>query len=183
MASPPRLVADERVVLPCVSWETYERLLADDEERRVPRMTHDQGVLELVTPSMPHEEGCTDDYRASSYHRCAPTMGRPDSAALARQPTAAKIWSGASSLMPASTIQNEERIRGKSAARPYRRSAAGCRARNGDELVRRSISCRCLQAWAYRRSGAATVSGSTHLHPRSARTAIGSHPTAWPYQP
>ena len=55
VASPPRVVADERVVLPCVSWETYERLLADDEERRVPRMTYDQGVLELVTPSMPHE--------------------------------------------------------------------------------------------------------------------------------
>jgi Uma2 family endonuclease len=55
VARPPRLVADERVVLPCVSWETYERLLADDEERRVPRMTYDQGVLELVTPSMPHE--------------------------------------------------------------------------------------------------------------------------------
>jgi Uma2 family endonuclease len=42
--------------LPCVSWETYERLLADDEERRIPRMTYDQGVLELVTPSTPHEE-------------------------------------------------------------------------------------------------------------------------------
>jgi Uma2 family endonuclease len=42
--------------LPCVSWETYERLLADDEERRVPRMTYDQGVLELVTPSLPHEK-------------------------------------------------------------------------------------------------------------------------------
>jgi Uma2 family endonuclease len=53
---PPRLVADERVVLSCVSWETYERLLTDDEERRVPRMTYDQGVLELVTPSTPHEE-------------------------------------------------------------------------------------------------------------------------------
>ena len=56
VARPPRLVADERVVLSCVSWETYERLLADDEERRVPRMTYDQGVLELVTPSMPHDE-------------------------------------------------------------------------------------------------------------------------------
>ena len=56
VARPPRLVADERVVLPCVSWETYERLLADDEERRVPRMTYDQGVLELVTPSLPHEK-------------------------------------------------------------------------------------------------------------------------------
>jgi Uma2 family endonuclease len=56
VASPPRIAADERVVLPRVSWETYERLLADDEGRRVPRMTYDKGVLELVTPSMPHEE-------------------------------------------------------------------------------------------------------------------------------
>ena len=56
VASPPRVIADDCVVLPHVSWETYERLLSDDEERRVPRMTYDQGVLELVTPSMPHEE-------------------------------------------------------------------------------------------------------------------------------
>jgi Uma2 family endonuclease len=55
VASPPRVVADDCVVLHNVSWETYERLLSDDEERRVPRMTYDQGVLELVTPSKPHE--------------------------------------------------------------------------------------------------------------------------------
>jgi Uma2 family endonuclease len=55
VASPPRIAADERVVLPHVSWETYERLLTDDEGRRVPRMTYDRGVLELVTPSMPHD--------------------------------------------------------------------------------------------------------------------------------
>ena len=56
VASPSRIVADDCVVLSCVSWETYERLLADDEERRVPRITYDQGVLELVTASTPHEE-------------------------------------------------------------------------------------------------------------------------------
>lgn len=55
-ARPLDVAADERVVLHHVSWDTYERLLADDEERRVPRLTYDQGVLELVTPSMPHEE-------------------------------------------------------------------------------------------------------------------------------
>ena len=43
-------------MLPCVSWETYERLLADDKGRRVPRMTYDKGKQELVTPSVPHEE-------------------------------------------------------------------------------------------------------------------------------
>ena len=56
VASPLRVVVDDCVVLPFVSWETYERLLSDDEGRRVPRITYDQGVMELVTPSMPHEE-------------------------------------------------------------------------------------------------------------------------------
>jgi Uma2 family endonuclease len=55
-ARPLDVVADERVVLDHVSWETYESLLDDDVERRVPRITYDQGAMELVTPSMPHEE-------------------------------------------------------------------------------------------------------------------------------
>lgn len=56
VASPPRIGQDQRVVLPRVSWETYEALLADDGERRVPRITYDRGALELVSPSMPYEE-------------------------------------------------------------------------------------------------------------------------------
>ena len=40
------------VALPHVGWDTYERLLADDEERQVPRLTYDRGVLELVSPSL-----------------------------------------------------------------------------------------------------------------------------------
>jgi hypothetical protein len=43
VASPSRFAVENRVVLPRVSWETHERLLADDEERRVPRMTFDRG--------------------------------------------------------------------------------------------------------------------------------------------
>lgn len=54
-ASPPHDALDDRVVLRHVSWDTYERLLADDEERRVPRMSYDRGLLELVSPSMGHE--------------------------------------------------------------------------------------------------------------------------------
>jgi Uma2 family endonuclease len=56
VANPPTVAADNRVVLRHVSWDTYEQLLAADEDRSVPRMTYDHGVLELVTPSMPHEE-------------------------------------------------------------------------------------------------------------------------------
>jgi Uma2 family endonuclease len=55
VASAPTVASDECVVLHNVAWETYERLLADDEERRVPRMTYDQGVLQLVSPSRSHE--------------------------------------------------------------------------------------------------------------------------------
>lgn len=55
VASPPDLAAERRVLLPRVSWATYERLLADDEERRVPRLTYDRGVLEIMSPSAEHE--------------------------------------------------------------------------------------------------------------------------------
>lgn len=55
-ARPTQVVQDDVIVLHKVAWDTYERLLEDDEGRRVPRMTFDRGVLELVTPSLPHEK-------------------------------------------------------------------------------------------------------------------------------
>ena len=110
IASPPRLVADERVVLPCVSWETYERLLADDEERRVPRMTYDQGVLELVTPSMPHDEDAGTIARIVDI--VAANLGIPirsvGSTTFRRKDLARGFEPDASFY-----IQNEERIRGQ----------------------------------------------------------------------
>lgn len=47
--------AEQRVLLRNVSWETYERLLAEREENRVPRFAFDQGMLEIVSPSSEHE--------------------------------------------------------------------------------------------------------------------------------
>jgi Uma2 family endonuclease len=55
-APSPLAAADQVVVLPRVSWETYQRLLTDDEDRRVPRITYDRGVLEIVSPSPQHEQ-------------------------------------------------------------------------------------------------------------------------------
>jgi Uma2 family endonuclease len=49
--SPP----EQRVVLRNVSWETYERLLAENPERSSPRFTYDQGALEIMSPSAEHE--------------------------------------------------------------------------------------------------------------------------------
>jgi Uma2 family endonuclease len=102
-------VADDRVVLPCVSWETYERLLADDEERRVPRMTYDQGVLELATPSMPHDEDAETITRIVDI--VAANLGIPirsvGSTTFRRKDLKRGFEPDASFY-----IQNEERIRG-----------------------------------------------------------------------
>ena len=52
---PPQLAAEERFVLHNVTWETYEQLLKNYESFSAPRFTYDQGDLEIVRPSIPHE--------------------------------------------------------------------------------------------------------------------------------
>ena len=49
--SPP----DQRIILHNVSWETYERLLADLHDSSAPRLTYDRGTLEIMSPSSEHE--------------------------------------------------------------------------------------------------------------------------------
>ncbi len=46
---------EQRIVLWNVSWETYERILADHEQSSAPRFTYDKGVLEIVSPLPEHE--------------------------------------------------------------------------------------------------------------------------------
>jgi len=48
---------DQRVVLGRVSWDTYLRLVADQGDRSVPRLTYDRGSLEALAPSTEHEKG------------------------------------------------------------------------------------------------------------------------------
>ena len=47
---------ERRVTLYGVSWETYEHLLTDLGDRSAPRLTFDQGVLEIMSPTAEHEE-------------------------------------------------------------------------------------------------------------------------------
>jgi Uma2 family endonuclease len=51
----PPAEAERRFMLPGVSWETYEKLRDEYGSRHV-RMTYDRGRLELMSPSLPHEE-------------------------------------------------------------------------------------------------------------------------------
>jgi Uma2 family endonuclease len=54
-ASATTVRGEQRNVLWDVSWETYERLLAERGEAPIPRMTYDRGVLELMSPGRKHE--------------------------------------------------------------------------------------------------------------------------------
>jgi Uma2 family endonuclease len=47
--------AEHRVILHNTSWETYERLMKERGENRVPRFAYDQGELEIMSPSTEHE--------------------------------------------------------------------------------------------------------------------------------
>ncbi len=55
MAKVLELPAEQRIVLRGVSWETYEWLLADHEQRGVPHFTYDRGTLEIMSPLPVHE--------------------------------------------------------------------------------------------------------------------------------
>jgi Uma2 family endonuclease len=46
---------DNIVVLRDVSWTDYERVLKMRGERSAPRISYDQGLLQLMSPSRPHE--------------------------------------------------------------------------------------------------------------------------------
>lgn len=54
-SEPVALPADNIVVLRGVTWADYQRLLEVRGERAAPRLTYLEGVLELTSPSRPHE--------------------------------------------------------------------------------------------------------------------------------
>ena len=47
---------ESRIILHGISWETYERLLAEHVESAGPRFTYDNGMLEIMILSLEHEE-------------------------------------------------------------------------------------------------------------------------------
>ncbi len=48
--------AEQRVILEAVSWETYERLLAEHNEACGTRFAYDEGMLEIMVVSAGHEK-------------------------------------------------------------------------------------------------------------------------------
>lgn len=50
-----RSSGEQRVELQNVGWGTYQLLMSEREERRVPRFYYDRGVMEILSPSRRHE--------------------------------------------------------------------------------------------------------------------------------
>ena len=48
-----RALAEQRVILRNISWQTFKAMLTETGEDRVSRMTYDRGTLEIMTPLMP----------------------------------------------------------------------------------------------------------------------------------
>ncbi|NDJ21390.1 Uma2 family endonuclease [Nostoc sp. B(2019)] len=45
----------QRAVLQNISWQTFESILAEIGDNRATRLAYDHGILEIITPLMPHE--------------------------------------------------------------------------------------------------------------------------------
>jgi Uma2 family endonuclease len=45
----------DRVILPNISWQTYQSLTRDFDQEPAIRLTYDQGLLEIRMPLDPHE--------------------------------------------------------------------------------------------------------------------------------
>jgi Uma2 family endonuclease len=102
--------AEQRVLLRNISWETYERLLDERGDSRVPRLAYDRGDLEIMSPSSEHESVAyfvallvavlAEEMRVNAYGVGSTTYRRGD---IGRgfEPDASFY------------IRNEERIRGK----------------------------------------------------------------------
>ena len=56
MAAAVLTPTEQKVIIERVSWQTYERLLADLADRSAPRLTYDRGTLEIMSPTPRHEE-------------------------------------------------------------------------------------------------------------------------------
>ena len=48
--SAPSTLAEQRITLRNISWETYELILADQADSRSPRFVYDRGDLEIMSP-------------------------------------------------------------------------------------------------------------------------------------
>lgn len=87
-------IPEARFVLSGVGWVTYEALRRNDENKRV-RMTYDNGLLELMSPSSDHEaikrligrmiEALTEELGIAARSLSSSTWQKPDASESRRR--------------------------------------------------------------------------------------------------
>ncbi|MBC7971115.1 MAG: Uma2 family endonuclease [Verrucomicrobia bacterium] len=55
MVAATPVLGEQRVILQNISWQCFEYLLQELGENRAARLAYDRGVLEIMSPFMPHE--------------------------------------------------------------------------------------------------------------------------------
>ncbi len=108
-------LGERRIVLYDISWAAYEALLADHLDRSVPHFTYDQGVLEIVSPSIKHEgsnwalarivEACAEKAGIEFFNIGSTTFKRED-------------WERGFEADSTFYIQNVDQMRGKTEVDP-----------------------------------------------------------------
>lgn len=49
------LISEQRIILQNISWQTFKTMLAEMGDNRATRLAYDSGIVEIMTPLMPHE--------------------------------------------------------------------------------------------------------------------------------
>jgi len=49
------LLSEQRIILQNISWQTFKTMLAEMGDERVTRLAYDSGIVEIMTPLIPHE--------------------------------------------------------------------------------------------------------------------------------
>lgn len=48
-------LAEQRIILQNISWQTFKTMLTEMGDNRATRLAYDSGIVEIMTPLMPHE--------------------------------------------------------------------------------------------------------------------------------
>ncbi|MCS7471049.1 Uma2 family endonuclease [Stieleria sp. ICT_E10.1] len=100
---------EQRVLLRSISWQTYETL-ADNPDRAGRLMTYDQGLLEIMSPSMAHESDKSLLGRLVEMYSLVRGIDLASSASTTfKRPDLKRGFEADESYY----IQNERRVRGK----------------------------------------------------------------------
>lgn len=96
------------------NWETYERLLLENQDSSSPRFTYDQGWLEIMSPSLDHEKivdtlrllvAAMAEHKGMDYQGTGSTTFRREDLQRGFEPDASYYFREAATVRPLKTLE------------------------------------------------------------------------------